>query len=351
MNEGVILPGLGGFVTTYHPAEIHKDTHEFQPPSAIVGFDSRMIADNGLLVSHIAHKNKLSEDEARLMVNEYVGALQKELLEKGSVCIEAVGTLAKTSDGELTYKVAADANYCIQSFGLPSVEVPQPVKSTEMKPRTIPSPVVPVITRKKRKFPLAALISFLVLFAAGAIYFTGVFERYLKPLFLANEPSPLDSVENSDKIIFGQPVSADEDTSDREINQQLTSNSSKEKALYYQESDKAGPEQTQIQVHEVESPVAVPSGTQPPVAKVPAASPPVAQTGNYYIVAGSFLKPGNANRQKADLEKKGYSPFILQKNDDFFYVTLQSFDSKEAATAAMKKIAQDLDLSLWVLKK
>jgi cell division protein FtsN len=158
-------------------------------------------------------------------------------------------------------------------------------------------------------------------------------------------------MENSEKIVFGQPVSAEEDTSDREINQQLTSNSSKEKALYYQESDKAATEQTQIHAHEVESPVVVSPVTKPPVAKTPVASPQVVQTGNYFIVAGSFLKSGNANRQKAELEKKGYSPLIVQKNDDFFYVTLQSFDTKEAATAAKKKMAQDLDLSLWVMKK
>lgn len=221
----------------------------------------------------------------------------------------------------------------------------------ETKPRTIPSPAVPVIKRKKSKLPLAALITFLILLAAGVVYFTGVYDSYLKPLFLADKPSSLDSMENPDKIVFGQPVTAEEDTSDGEINQQLTSNTSKEKALYYQESDKAGPEQTQIQAHEVESPVAVPSVTPTPVAKRPVASPQAAQTGDYFIVAGSFLKPGNASRQKAELEKKGYSPLIIQKNDDFNYVTLQSFDSKEAATAAMKKIAQDLELSLWVMKK
>ena len=67
LNEGVILPGLGGFVVTHHPAEIHKNTHLLQPPSAMVSFDSRMITDNGLLVSHIAQKNKLSEEKARLI--------------------------------------------------------------------------------------------------------------------------------------------------------------------------------------------------------------------------------------------------------------------------------------------
>jgi len=154
LNEGVILPGLGGFVVTHHQAEIHKDTHLLQPPSAMVSFDSRMITDNGLLVSHIAHKNKLSEDTARSTVSEYVDALNKELLEKGSVLIEEVGTLSKISDGDLSFKALADTNYSIQSFGLPSVEVPQTVKIPETKPRTIPSPVVPVIKRKKSVIPV-----------------------------------------------------------------------------------------------------------------------------------------------------------------------------------------------------
>jgi hypothetical protein len=341
LNEGVILPGLGGFVTTYNPAEIQKDSNLFQPPSMRVSFDSRMITDNGMLVSHIAHKNKFSGEEARLKVNEYIDELKKELIEKGSVSIEDVGILSQGPDGELTFKVAADKNYRLQSFGLPAIEVPHPVKPPETKPRTILSPAVPVIPRKKKKVPLAALIAFLILLAAGVIYFTGVFDRFLKPLFLANELASLDSMEYNGKIVFGQPVPAEEDTLAREVNQQLTYNTSKEKALYYQESEKSGPAKTEVRV----------PATKPPVAAPPVAAHPVTQSGNYYIVAGSFLKPGNADRQKKVLEKKGYSPRIVQKNDDFFYVTLQSYDSRETAKAEMSKLARNLDLPLWVMKK
>jgi cell division protein FtsN len=94
-----------------------------------------------------------------------------------------------------------------------------------------------------------------------------------------------------------------------------------------------------------------PAITAPAVVAQTIPSPPVTQTGNYYIVAGSFLNSGNANRQKAALEKKGFSPRIVRKNDDFFYVTLQSFDSRETAKAEMSKLARDLDLPLWVMKK
>ena len=37
-------------------------------------------------------------------MSEYVDALNKELLEKGSVFIEEVGTLSKISDGDLSFK-------------------------------------------------------------------------------------------------------------------------------------------------------------------------------------------------------------------------------------------------------
>jgi nucleoid DNA-binding protein len=346
LNEGVILPGLGGFYTTYRPAEIHKESNVFQPPSMKVNFDSQMITDNGLLVSHIAQKNKFSEEDARLKVNEYIRELKNELHEKGMVSIEDVGTLSGSPEGELTFNAMAEKNYSIQSFGLLPVEVPHSMRPPETKPRFIPSPAVPVVKREKRKVPLAAFIAFLVILAAGAVYFTGVFDRFFKPLFQKKEPVSMDSLSSMDKIVFGQPVQADEDTLDKEVNRQLTEKTSKEKALYYQESEKTESNQTEIQIAG-----SAPAVAAPVVVAQTVPSPPVTQPGNYYIVAGSFLKSGNANRQKAELEKKGFSPRIIRKNDDFFYVTLQSFDSKETARIEMSKLARDLDLPLWVMKK
>lgn len=336
LNEGVILPGLGGFVTNYHPAEIHKESHLFQPPSMKLSFDNRMVTDNGLLISHIARKNKFSEDEARLKVNEYIEELKKVLHEKGTFLIEDVGTISKSPDGELTFNVFDEINYRIDSFGLPPIEVPHPAKQFETKPRTIPLQEVPVVTQKKKKIPVAALIAFFIILSAGVVYFTGIFDRFVKPLFLADETASENNVTDSNKIIFGQTVTADEDTIAAEVNQQLTEKTSKEKALYYEESAKPVPKQTEIQ-------------TRP--AEPPTAAPPVTRPGNYFIVAGSFLKPGNADRQKANLEKKGYMPRIVRKNDNFFYVTLQSFDNKESAKAEMKILARELDIPMWVMQK
>jgi cell division protein FtsN len=109
-----------------------------------------------------------------------------------------------------------------------------------------------------------------------------------------------------------------------EINRQLTEKSSKEKALYYHEPEKTEPEVTYT---------------------------PAIQSGEFHVVAGSFLIPGNAERQKSNLEKKGYSPTIVRKNDEFFYVSLQSFNSKEAAKAKMQELNAELNMSLWVMRR
>jgi len=336
LKEGVILPGLGGFVTQYHPAEIQKSSNTFAPPSIELSFDTRMVTDNGLLISHIARKKRLSEEDARKIVSDYVERIKKEIQEKGSVLIEEVGTLSRGTGGNLSFRAASDKNYNVRSFGLPAIEIPAPAKPVENAVKTPVKPPVPVVRQKQRKIPVLPIILAIVVIGTGAIYFTGLFDTYIKPLL---KPSPVASVtktENQNKIVFGQQV-AEEDSSDAEISRQLSDNSSQEKALLYQEKETE------------KTPITKPKTEQATTVKpaMSSATPSAA----YYVVAGSFLIPGNAERQKEQLQKKGYSPLIIQKNNEFFYVTLQSFDTEEKAMNEMKQLTSQLHLPLWVLKK
>jgi len=339
LNEGLILPGLGGFVTKYHQAEIRKNSNVFEPPSMEIRFDSRMITDNGLLISRVARKNNLPEEEARLVVDEFIEGLKKDLQEKGSALIDEVGSIVKDSTGNLTFKALSGQNYRIQSFGLPEVEVPLSAKPQETYRRTLPPPVVQPVIKKRVKIPLAAVIAALIILGAGTVYFTGFFDRYLKPLFVRAEPVVMLHEDNPDKIVFGQQVIPDEDTLAKEVDQQLAKTSSKEKALYYEEPNKTEPIQ----------PIA--STEKNAITEPPATLPAVVSPGEFHIIAGSFLIPSNADRQKSQLEKKGYSPQIIRKNDDFFYVALQAYDSKETAVVEMRKLSRELNLPLWVMRR
>lgn len=345
-HEGLILPGLGGFVTRYHPAEIQKNSNLFNPPSMEIVFDSRMVTDNGLLISRVAKKNNMTEEEARLVVDEYLAGLKKSLQEKDMALIDEVGTLMKDSNGNLAFKPLSGRNYRIQSFGLPEVEIPAPPRpATEIPRRNLPPPVVQPVAKRRFRIPLAAVIAALVLLGAGLVYFTGFFDHYLKPLFIKAEPVAMISEESPDRIVTAPSDASDDGLVAGDIGQKLAEQSSKEKALYYEEPAKG----TETQA---ESQPAVSQGSPPVVLTEPAVSA-AAQIpgGEFHIIAGSFLIPGNANRQKNQLEKKGYSPCIIRKNDDFFYVALQAYDSRETAMAEMRKLKQELDLPLWVMRR
>ncbi|MBN1415418.1 MAG: SPOR domain-containing protein [Bacteroidales bacterium] len=336
LNEGVILPGFGGFITKYHPAEIRKNTNMFEPPSVEIIFSSNMIADNGLLVSHVARKNNLTDEKAQSVVHDYIENLKRELQEKGSVLIDDLGRFTKSPEGNISFIARADKNFLIQSFGLPAVEIAPPPKPPEIQPRKMPPPVASVIRKKRKRIPVAASILFLFIVGAGAVYFTGIFDTYIKPLFSNTGLAVTDKHPNDETVVFGQQVPVTLDTSAMEINRQLMEKSSKEKALYYHEPEKT----------EQQKPGITTQKTEPEVTYTPAI-----QSGKFHVVAGSFLIPGNAERQKSKLEIKGYSPTIVRKNDEFFYVSLQSFESKEAAKAEMQRLNTKLDIPLWVMSQ
>jgi nucleoid DNA-binding protein len=336
LNKGVILPGLGGFITRYHTAEIRKDSNTFEPPSMEISFDSRMISDNGMLISHVARKSKLSTEEARSVVDEYIESLKRDLQEKGSASIEELGRIVKGQNGNVTFEAFTDKNYRIESFGLPAIEIPPSSKSAIIPKRILPPQAKPIVSRKRKRIPVAAIIFPLVLFVAVVIYFTGIFDRYLKPLFLSTESTITNGSSQDDNFVFGQRIADDKDTVAMEVNEQLAETTSKEKALYYQEPGNKEQKQPEIKARQYE-PVVVP--------------PPAINTGDFHIVAGSFHLRDNAERQKRNLEKKGYTPRIIQKGGKYFYVSLQAFNSKEDAQHEMQKLIRELDLPLWVLEK
>ena len=58
-NETVIIPGFGAFISTYKPAEIGEN--EIKPPSKEISFTRQIRNNDGMLVTAIARKAKISQ--------------------------------------------------------------------------------------------------------------------------------------------------------------------------------------------------------------------------------------------------------------------------------------------------
>lgn len=134
-NEAVNIPGLGGLVTEYQPAQIDHVQAKIRPPAREVSLNTNLPIDDGLLTQRVADAYELSGLEAEQLIREYVEKLQ-ESLDKGEiVAIEGVGRLYKNHTGELHF-MTDHTNFDTSVYGLPAVASPAIHHEKKPKPLT-----------------------------------------------------------------------------------------------------------------------------------------------------------------------------------------------------------------------
>ena len=135
--------------------------------------------------------------------------------------------------------------------------------------------------------------------------------------------------EKEEKIVFGQRRLIVEDSSIKEIEEAIDVTTKKEVALAYAE-----PKESQQEDHVAEDYITEES---------------FSPGGRYYIVAGSFKKLENARKLMASLRDDGFDPQILQTDNGYFRVTLNSFQHRNLAVRELQRIRQGLNRSVWIL--
>jgi len=120
-NDCVILPGFGGFVTSYAPAKIHPVNHTFYPPSKNVLFNSKLTRDDGLLLDFISSKENISYTEAKLEVASFVQELEYKIQKGQRVELDSVGVFFQDKKQNLLFDPVSSINYLEESFNLPSI--------------------------------------------------------------------------------------------------------------------------------------------------------------------------------------------------------------------------------------
>jgi cell division septation protein DedD len=222
-------------------------------------------------------------------------------------------------------------------FDLPNVIVPVEEKGSP-SPERSPEKIPPVARkRKRRRWRIPAVLVAFVFGLAALGYFTGFFDRFIpgKETVAVKMNAP----DDDDKLVFGKRSKPDSlsatdvDTAREAISHELDERTSRQKALAIKETKTR------------------PVAATEPESHVPVNSIAVTASKPYHIIGGAFLVPGNAERLKASLERKGFSPVILPKRGDYYMLSLGSFDTLEQATEAMRQLRGKLEQELWVMKK
>ncbi|MBC3539750.1 SPOR domain-containing protein [Rufibacter sediminis] len=126
----VIIPNFGGLITHYVPAKIHPVKHMFSPPSKRIAFNEQLKANDGLLISTLAQKQKWPMPQAQLAVAEFVVELKEQLRTQHRFELQDVGVFRYNAEHKLVFENLENDNFLEQAFGLPEL-VAKPIAGKE----------------------------------------------------------------------------------------------------------------------------------------------------------------------------------------------------------------------------
>ncbi len=117
-HDCVIIPGLGGFVGSYLPAQIHSVYHTFQPPSKKILFNINLRQNDGLLANRIAQAEKISFNDANEQIRHFADGTIKSLQTRKYLLLQNIGKLYMGKEGNIQFDQDLRSNLLPESFGL-----------------------------------------------------------------------------------------------------------------------------------------------------------------------------------------------------------------------------------------
>jgi len=305
IHDCVILPGLGGFVANYCPAQENPLTNEMLPPSKAVSFNRNLKQNDGLLINCLAEEERLTYSEAKRSIELYIEDVSVRLRRNERVSFSELGELFYNKRHKLQFEPAKDINFLADLFGMESFELPDQVIQENSQVRSL------II---KENFWGRVSLKRKVYAAVTIPFFLG----------LALIPVNLNNNQHQASASFSM----------------MESRPDVQKTKLVSQNDRISPANELVSF-------------EPRIiyAKPKAAIKNKSIKGKYYLIAGSFSNIENAKILKTVIEANSYPARII-KNKNLYAVALNKFNSKKEADRFRKKVLQrNPNASCWVLQK
>jgi hypothetical protein len=183
-HECVIVPGFGGFLTSYLPARIDKGSNRFYPPSCKVAFNASLSANDGILANYIAKSCGSSYREALDDIRRWVDKSYRLLHSGERLQLEGIGFLQLNSEGNLQFEPESRVNFLGNSYGLPSFyakavsrENEEPLSGKIKRVQDWPSKLKVLLPET---FKWAAVLAPFIAFTLWSSFNTGKISNYVQ---------------------------------------------------------------------------------------------------------------------------------------------------------------------------
>ena len=331
----VILPDFGGFVANYKPAQIQKT--KFYPASKSVMFNSSLINNDGLLLNAIVNHEKISQEQAKIKINNFVKETNDKLNSGKTVYFKNIGFFKK-SKNIINFEPDVKANFLLQNFGLEQFES-QIIENQIQKTINTGANTNHFITNSRIKqlavgVPLALLLT-LIPYKSNLVKNLSSFNVF--QTYSPNEKAnPYDSITVNPKSM------------DKTI-EKITSNKT---ALFFAENKNNKKTTKKIEtVNKAKKETKTSVRKTEKIIKKDTKEKITNETINntlkkYQLISGSFKDKQNAERQLKKLQDKGLNP-TLDKKKNRYRIIACSFNTKSEAKSKSKELRRK-KISCWV---
>jgi cell division septation protein DedD len=312
LHDCVILPNFGGFVGNPQSAKLNKITGILTPPSKQILFNTNLKTNDGLLITHIANKENISQDSAKNEVVDFATQISEKLHSSRVLRIKKIGLFTLGKEGNIIFLQDSTNNYSLDAFGMKATHNKAISRVNEGEEK-VASTIQNIRTQNRN--PRAFLRAAAVIIPLVALSYLSISQQdrinnVYAQMATLNPFETTEIIEETSPIIIAKPVEA-----------------TPIKDIKIIESPKV-----------IETPI-----TEEVV------TPIITQQHTFYIIAGAFAEQKNVNKMIAKLNKWNYNAEIVE-GGDLKRVSYNSFTNKKDAILALKAIKEE-NPSAWLLTK
>lgn len=351
-HDCVIIPGFGGFVSSYESATINHDKNLFLPPFKKILFNSRLKSNDGILANFIARRENIPYSGAMNLIRRFVEHCNKEMDAERKIRFRGIGLIYKDENGKIQFDQDPTVNYLPDAFGLSAFNAPTIYRQEGRKrfERTIKDS--PQISLRRRAWvkglKWAAVIVPLLAIGTWALLNKSLLQQKYDQYAIYF--SPITGDKEPDAKTFTQQ---ELEQQIREKKQGLNNFDINESSFVPGNSDyPTGKEPVTADDPEENTGAFVePAAKEEPVSTdEPQQSNYQSSPWKYQIITGSFLDESNAHEHLRQLEDLGFRPKMAGKNNYGYYrVAATGADNRREAISRLNLIKQEDYSDAWLL--
>ena len=338
VRDIVVVPGLGAFVKKPVSAEVNPVANYFATPSCQIEFDAKRREDNDLVISYMAEKNQIPEDEARRLLVMFVSDCFNSLKSGKKVMLNQIGTLSLDWAEDIVFQQESGVNYNADAFGLCDF-TPTPIIQSkskaeikaeieqQQKDKNTPMTVDEQAVHEDDEEPRRHLGWFWILLALLLLACIGFGLYYFKivdfDLFKAQTEKP-------NEIEPGEVTCPSE--------------------VKTWETEVVVVPQTIDTIPETIESDTVTANNEEPNVEVVQTPEPINPEAKIRIIAGCFAEQENAERMANTMKNNGHNEAFVEKRGSKWFVAFGRYVTMEEADTALRDIRANGNNKAWILK-